>query len=99
MSSKRAKRHQLIVIRSNSERADTKHCGFKMYPLIREALKNSVCSTPKPRLKNWNIAISQEISRAKPSLMRYKDKRTEMFRMLLFLYEPTGKLKGLGTIK
>lgn len=48
MSSKRAKRHQLIVRASNGNRAQNKRAGLKVHDVMLMPFR----TTPKPRFRN-----------------------------------------------
>lgn len=94
MSSKRAKRHQLIVRASNGRRADNKRFGFKERDVMLLPFR-----TPKLRCRNLQSEFSRVWRREHPYAGSYKQHKTEMIRVAVWMLEPAGKLKGMGTIK
>ena len=93
MSSKRAKRHQLIVRVSNANRAQNKQLGFKVCDvMLMPFLK------PKQRFRNLKSYFRRVYRREYP-YANYKQHKTEMIRFAVWTLEPEGKLKGMGTIK
>ena len=94
MSSKRAKRHQLIVRASNGNRAENKQSGLKWHGTMLMPFR-----TPKPRFRNLQSEFRRIYRREHPYAGSYKQYKTEMIRFLVWDLEPTGKLKGMGTIK
>ncbi len=94
MSSKRAKRHQLIVRVSNGNRAQNKKSGFKARDVMLMPFR-----TPKLRCRNLQGELLRVYRREHPYAGSYKQYKTEMIRFLVWDLEPTGKLKGMGTIK
>lgn len=94
MSSKRAKRHQLIVRVSNENRADNKRAGRKISDVaLMPFLK------PKQRFRNLKSEFRRIYRREHPYAGNYKQHKTEMIRFAVWMLEPAGKLKGMGTIK
>lgn len=94
MSSKRAKRHQLIVRVSNGNRAQNKQLGFKVCDvMLMPFLK------PKQRFRNLQSEFRRVYRREHPYAGNYKQHKTEMIRFAVWTLEPEGKLKGMGTIK
>lgn len=93
MSSKRAKRHQLIVRVSNKNRADNKRAGRKISDVALMPFR-----TPKLRCHNLQSEFSRVWRREHP-YANYKQHKTEMIRFAVWTLEPEGKLKGMGTIK
>lgn len=94
MSSKRAKRHQLIVRASNGTRAENKQSGSKAHEIMLMPFR-----TPKLRCRNLQSELLRVYRREHPYAGSYKQYKTEMIRFLVWQLEPTGKLKGMGTIK
>lgn len=94
MSSKRAKRHQLIVRVSNANRANNKRFGFKERDVMLLPFR-----TPKLRCRNLQSEFSRVWRREHPYAGSYKQHKTEMIRVAVWMLEPAGKLKGMGTIK
>lgn len=92
MSSKRAKRHQLIVRVSNGNRAENKQSGSKWHGTML------MPRTPKPRFRNLRSEFRRIYRREHP-YANYKQHKTEMIRFAVWTLEPEGKLKGMGTIK
>ena len=93
MSSKRAKRHQLIARVSNGNRTTNKQCGFKVCDvMLMPFLK------PKQRFRNLQSELRRIYRREHP-YTNYKQYKTEMIRFAVWTLEPEGKLKGMGTIK
>ena len=93
MSSKRAKRHQLIVCVSNGNRAQNKRAGLKVHDVVLMPFR-----TPKPRFRNLKSEFRRIYRREHP-YTNYKQHKTEMIRFAVWTLEPEGKLKGMGTIK
>lgn len=93
MSSKRAKRHQLIVRVSNENRADNKRAGRKISDVALMPFR-----TPKLRCRNLQSELRRIYRREHP-YTNYKQYKTEMIRFAVWTLEPAGKLKGMGTIK
>lgn len=94
MSSKRAKRHQLIVRVSNANRAQNKRAGLKVHDvMLMPFLK------PKQRFRNLQSEFRRVYLREHPYVGSYKQHKTEMIRFVVWQLEPEGKLKGMGTIK
>lgn len=94
MSSKRAKRHQLIVRVSNGNRADNKRAGRKISDVALMPFR-----TPKLRCRNLQSELSRVWRREHPYAGNYKQHKTEAIRFAVWMLEPAGKLKGMGTIK
>lgn len=94
MSSKRAKRHQLIVRVSNGNRADNKRAGRKIPDVALMPFR-----TPKLRCRNLQSEFRRVYRREHPYAGNYKQHKTEMIRFAVWTLEPAGKLKGMGTIK
>ncbi|WP_270649112.1 hypothetical protein [Limosilactobacillus mucosae] len=94
MSSKRAKRHQLIVRVSNDNRANNKRFGFKERDVMLLPFR-----TPKLRCRNLQSEFSRVWRREHPYAGSYKQHKTEMIKVAVWMLEPAGKLKGMGTIK
>lgn len=94
MSSKRAKRHQLIVRVSNGNRAQNKQSGSKAHEIMLMPFR-----TPKLRCRNLQSELSRVWCREHPYAGSYKQHKTEMIRFAVWMLEPEGKLKGMGTIK
>lgn len=94
MSSKRAKRHQLIVRVSNGNRTTNKQCGFKVRDVMLMPFR-----TPKLRCRNLQSELWRVWCREHPYAGSYKQHKTEMIRVAVWMLEPAGKLKGMGTIK
>lgn len=94
MSSKRAKRHQLIVRVSNGNRANNKRFGLKERDVMLLPFR-----TPKLRCQNLQSEFSRVWRREHPYVGSYKQHKTEMIRVAVWMLEPSGKLKGMGTIK
>lgn len=99
MSSKRAKRHQLIVRASNGRRAENKRSGFKHHEsyLWLFCIPESRIDL-KPRCRNLQSELRRIYRREHP-YTNYKQYKTEMIRFAVWTLEPAGKLKGMGTIK
>lgn len=95
MSSKRAKRHQLIVRASNGIRAENKQSGSKWHG----TMLLMPFQTPKPRFRNLQSEFRRVRCRKHPYAGSYKQHKTEMIRFAVWTLEPEGKLKGMGTIK
>lgn len=93
MSSKRAKRHQLIVRASNGNRAQNKQLGLKAREVMLIPFR-----TPKLRFRNLQSELWRVYRREHP-YANYKQHKTEMIRFAVWTLEPEGKLKGIGTIK
>lgn len=93
MSSKRAKRHQLIVRASNGRRAENKRSGRKISDVALMPFR-----TPKLRCRNLQSELRRIYRREHP-YTNYKQYKTEMIRFAVWTLEPAGKLKGMGTIK
>lgn len=93
MSSKRAKRHQLIVRASNGNRAQNKQLGLKAREVMLIPFR-----TPKLRFRNLQSELLRVYRREYP-YANYKQHKTEMIRFAVWTLEPEGKLKGIGTIK
>lgn len=94
MSSKRAKRHQLIVRVSNGNRAQNKRAGLKVHDVMLMPFR-----TPKLRCRNLQSELSRVWRREHPYFGSYKQHKTEVIRFVVWQLELTGKLKGMGTIK
>ena len=94
MSSKRAKRHQLIVRVSNVNRTTNKQCGFKVRDVMLMPFR-----TPKLRCRNLQSELWRVWCREHPYAGNYKQHKTEMIRFAVWTLEPEGKLKGIGAIK
>lgn len=94
MSSKRAKRHQLIVRASNGTRAENKQSGLKWHGTMLMPFRTS-----KPRFRNLQSEFRRVYRREHPYAGNYKQHKTEMIRFAVWMLEPSGKLKGMGTIK
>lgn len=94
MSSKRAKRHQLIVRVSNGNRAQNKQSGSKAHEIMLMPFR-----TPKLRCRNLQSELRRVWYREHPYAGNYKQHKTEMIRFAVLTLEPEGKLKGMGTIK
>lgn len=94
MSSKRAKRHQLIVRASNGTRAENKQSGSKGRVVMLMPFR-----TPKLRCRNLQSELRRVWCREHPYAGSYKQHKTEMIRFAVWTLEPEGKLKGIGTIK
>lgn len=94
MSSKRAKRHQLIVRVSNGNRAQNKRAGLKVHDVMLMPFR-----TPKLRFRNLQSELFRVWYREHPYAGNYKQHKTEMIRLAVWMLEPAGKLKGMGTIK
>lgn len=94
MSSKRAKRHQLIVRVSNGNRTNNKRFGFKERDVMLLPFR-----TPKLRCRNLQSEFSRVWRREHPYAGNYKQHKTETIRFAVWMLEPEGKLKGMGTIK
>ena len=94
MSSKRAKRHQLIVRVSNVNRANNKRAGRKIHDIALMPFR-----TPKLRCQNLQSEFSRVWRREHPYAGSYKQHKTEMIRVAVWMLEPSGKLKGMGMIK
>lgn len=94
MSSKRAKRHQLIVRASNVNRAQNKQLGLKEREVMLMPFR-----TPKLRFRNLQSELLRVWYREHPYAGNYKQHKTEMIRFAVWTLEPEGKLKGIGTIK
>lgn len=94
MSSKRAKRHQLIVRVSNGNRAQNKRAGRKIRDIALMPFR-----TPKLRCRNLQSELLRVWSQEHPYAGSYKQHKTEMIRLAVWMLEPAGKLKGMGTIK
>lgn len=93
MSSKRAKRHQLIVRVSNGNRAQNKQLGLKAREVMLIPFR-----TPKLRFRNLQSEF-RRVYRQEHPYANYKQHKTEMIRFAVWTLEPEGKLKGIGTIK
>lgn len=99
MSSKRAKRHQLIVCVSNGNRAQNKRSGFKHHEsylwlfYIPEARIDL-----KPRYRNVGKEVQRKVHREEPYTGNYKQDKAKIIRLLISELGPR-KLKGMGTIK
>ena len=96
MSSKRAKRHQLIVRVSNDNRATNKQLGLKARDVDVMLMP---FRTPKLRCRNLQSELRRVWCREHPYAGSYKQHKTEMIRFAVWMLEPSGKLKGMGTIK
>lgn len=96
MSSKRAKRHQLIVRVSNGNRAQNKQFGIKARDVDVMLMP---FRTPKLRCQNLQSEFSRVRCRKHPYAGNYKQHKTEMIRFAVWTLEPEGKLKGMGKIK
>lgn len=96
MSSKRAKRHQLIVRVSNDNRATNKQFGLKARDVDVMLMP---FRTPKLRYRNLQSELRRVWCREHPYAGSYKQHKTEMIRFAVLTLEPEGKLKGIGTIK
>lgn len=94
MSSKRAKRHQLIVRASNGIRAENKQSGSKWHG----TMLLMPFRTPKPRFRNLQSELRRIYRREHP-YANYKQHKTEMIRFAVWTLEPEGKLKWMGMIK
>ena len=94
MSSKQAKRHQLIVRASNGNRAENKQSGSKGRVVMLMPFR-----TPKPRFRNLQSELFRVWRREHPYAGNYKQHKTETIRFAVWMLEPAGKLKGMGTIK
>lgn len=94
MSSKRAKRHQLIVRASNGNRAQNKQLGLKAREVMLMPFR-----TPKLRFRNLQSELFRVWYREHPYAGSYKQHKIEMIRFAVWMLEPEGKLKGMGTIK
>lgn len=96
MSTKRAKRHQLIVRVSNDNRATSKQFGLKARDVDVMLMP---FRTPKLRCRNLQSELRRVWCREHPYAGSYKQHKTEMIRVAVWMLEPAGKLKGMGTIK
>lgn len=95
MSTKRSKRHQLIVRASNHTRAIIKQEGKKF--LDATLYFNGIEKTQKLRSKSILAEWQKEDARQKSQAVNYKDKKTVEIRWIV--EQHLHVFKGLGTIK
>lgn len=81
MSSKRAKRHQLIVRVSNGNRTTNKQFGFKVRDVMLMPFR-----TPKLRCRNLQSEFRRVYRREHPYAGSYKQYKTETIRFVLLGY-------------
>lgn len=97
MSTKRSKRHQLIVRVSNMNREYDKNHGIKVHDPIFIML--GIKHTPKKRYKNIMAEHQHRIAKEFPNDVCYKDRKTRHIRQIIEAVKGTDRLKGTGTIK
>ena len=99
MSSKRAKRHQLIVRFSNAKRAEDKRSGFKHHEsyLWLFYIPESRIDL-KPRYRNVRKEVQRKVHQEEPYTGNYKQDKAKIIRLIISELGPR-KLKGMGTIK
>ncbi len=99
MSSKRAKRHQLIVRVSNGNRAQNKRAGRKFHEIyIKFFCIPEVRLDLKPRYRNIKKELRREWHREEPYTGSYKQHKVKIIRLLISELGPR-RTKGMGTIK
>lgn len=99
MSSKRAKRHQLIVCVSNGNRAQNKRAGRKLHEIyIKFFCIPEVRLDLKPRYRNIKKELRREWHREEPYTGSYKQHKAKIIRLLISELGPR-RTKGMGTIK
>lgn len=99
MSTKRAKRHQLIVCVSNGNRAQNKRAGRKFHEIYIKFFYNPEARFGlKPRYRNIKKELRRERHREEPYTGSYKQHKAKIIRLLISELGPR-RTKGMGTIK